>query len=49
MIVDMVHDRVSTEAARVGAAARLARLARAARSDEDAVEAVQKALEELLS
>jgi sulfate adenylyltransferase subunit 1 len=49
MIAEGLRERASIEAARPHAAERLARLARAAATDADAVEAVRKALEELLS
>ena len=48
MIVDTVGER-SAMAARPSAAERLARLARAAPTDADAVEAVRRALEEILT
>jgi sulfate adenylyltransferase subunit 1 (EFTu-like GTPase family) len=48
MIADAVRER-STSLARPTAAERLARVARSAKSDADAIEAVRKALEELLS
>jgi sulfate adenylyltransferase subunit 1 len=47
MIVDSVRDRTSG-AGRPSAAERLARLARAAATDADAIEAVRKALEDIL-
>jgi hypothetical protein len=48
MITDIVESAV-VEAAAPSAAERIARLARSAQSDADAVEAVRRALEELLS
>ena len=49
MIAEVLRDATSASAARSGAAERLARLARSAESDAAAVEAVRKALEELLA
>jgi sulfate adenylyltransferase large subunit len=49
MIAEGLRERASTEAAKPHAAERLARIARAAATDADAVDAVRKALEELLS
>ena len=49
MIAEVLRDSTSVSAARAGAAERLARLARGAASDAEAVEAVRKALEELLA
>jgi sulfate adenylyltransferase large subunit len=51
MIAEAVRDRAAAGAAAVrpSAAEKLARLARHAQSDEDAIEAVRKALDELLS
>jgi sulfate adenylyltransferase large subunit len=49
MIAEAIGDRATTEAAKPSAAARLARLARGAGSEEEAVEAIRKALEDLLS
>jgi sulfate adenylyltransferase subunit 1 (EFTu-like GTPase family) len=51
MISDTVRDRASLGAAvvRPSAAEKLARLARRAQTDEEAVEAVRKALDELLN
>ena len=49
MIADAVRERATTTIARPSAAERLARLARTASSDADAIEAVRKALEELLT
>jgi sulfate adenylyltransferase subunit 1 len=48
MISDVLRER-SASASRPSAAERLARLARAAANDADAIEAVRKALEEILS
>jgi sulfate adenylyltransferase large subunit len=49
MIAEAVRDRAASSAARPSAAETLARLARSAASDADAVEAVRKALDELLN
>ena len=49
MIAEAVRERSGAAAARPSAAERLARVARSASSDEEAVDAVRKALEELLS
>jgi sulfate adenylyltransferase large subunit len=49
MIAEAIRDRATSEAAKPSAAARLARLARGAGSEEEAVEAMRKALEDLLS
>jgi sulfate adenylyltransferase large subunit len=49
MIAEGLHTRVANVAAQPSAAERLARLARSAPSDDEAVEAVRKVLEELLS
>jgi bifunctional enzyme CysN/CysC len=49
MIAEAVRERSGAGAARPSAAERLARVARSASTDADAVEAVRKALEELLS
>ena len=49
MIAEGLHVRGANAAARTGAAERLARLARTAPSDAEAVDAVRRALEELLS
>jgi sulfate adenylyltransferase large subunit len=49
MIAEAVRDRATMSAARPTAAEKLARLARHAPSDADAVEAVRKALEDLLT
>jgi sulfate adenylyltransferase subunit 1 len=49
MIVEAVRDRATATAARPTAAEKLARLARAAGSDAEAIEAVRKALDELLN
>jgi sulfate adenylyltransferase subunit 1 (EFTu-like GTPase family) len=49
MIAEGLHTRSGNVAAQPSAAERLARLARTAPTDADAVEAVRKALEELLS
>jgi sulfate adenylyltransferase subunit 1 len=49
MIAEGVRDRTGAAAARPSAAERLARVARSAASDADAIDAVRKALEELLS
>jgi sulfate adenylyltransferase large subunit len=48
MIADAIRDRAAATGARPSAAETLARLARNAGSDADAIEAVRKALEELL-
>jgi sulfate adenylyltransferase large subunit len=49
MIAEAVRERSGAGAARPSAAERLARVARSASNDADAIEAVRKALEELLS
>ena len=49
MISEAVRERSGAAAAKPSAAARLARVARAAASDDEAIDAVRKALEELLS
>jgi sulfate adenylyltransferase subunit 1 (EFTu-like GTPase family) len=49
MITEPVRASVATVAAPMSAAERIARLARHAASDADAIEAVRKALEELLT
>jgi sulfate adenylyltransferase large subunit len=49
MIAEAVRERSGAAAAKPSAAERLARVARAASTDADAVEAVRRALEELLS
>jgi sulfate adenylyltransferase subunit 1 len=49
MITEPVRESVATVAAPMSAAERIARLARHAASDADAIEAVRKALEELLT
>jgi sulfate adenylyltransferase large subunit len=49
MIAEGLRERASVAAAKPSAAERLVRLARSAPSDADAIEAVRKALEELLS
>jgi sulfate adenylyltransferase large subunit len=49
MIAEGVRERSGAAAARPSAAERLARVARTANNDTDAIEAVRKALEELLS
>jgi sulfate adenylyltransferase subunit 1 (EFTu-like GTPase family) len=48
MIAEGIRDRGAVTGARPSAAEKLARLARSAGSDADAIEAVRKALEELL-
>ena len=48
MIVNVAGERITT-AAKPSAAERLARLARAAATDADAVEAVRRALEDILT
>jgi sulfate adenylyltransferase large subunit len=48
MIAEAIRDRATATAARPSAAEKLARLARGAGSDADAIEAVRKALEEML-
>jgi len=49
MIAEGIRDRASAAAAKPSAAERLARVARSAGSEQEAVEAIRKALEELLS
>jgi len=49
MITEAVRDRATATAARPTAAEKLARLARGAASDAEAIEAVRKALEDLLT
>ncbi len=49
MIAEAVRDRSSAAAAKPSAAERLTRLARSAASDAEAIDAVRKALDELLS
>jgi sulfate adenylyltransferase subunit 1 (EFTu-like GTPase family) len=49
MIVDAVRDGASAAASRPSAAEKLARLARSAPSEREAVEAIRKALDELMS
>jgi len=49
MIAESLRERSPDGAARPTAAERLARVAREAASDAEAIEAVRKALEELLS
>jgi len=49
MISEALNERTAAAAARPSAAERLARLARTAGSDADAIEAIRKALDELLT
>ena len=49
MIAEVLRERLGGHGARPSAAERLARVARAAASDDEAIEAVRKALEELLA
>ena len=49
MIADAVRERSGAAAAKPTAAERLARVARAAANESEAVDAVRKALEELLT
>ncbi len=49
MIAEVLRERLGNAAARPSAAERLARVARAAATDDEAIEAVRKALEDLLA